>query len=99
MNTLEKLELLKDTYSDAEEFDLIIGKLLDVALSRHRLMLEKYEQDLRVFEQRYQMTSESFYFQFEAGEVGDDVDFFEWSGLYELYQTILKKIRQLERAV
>ncbi|MGA9379656.1 MAG: hypothetical protein WBV73_12885 [Phormidium sp.] len=99
MNTLQKLELLKDTYSDRAELDQILGKLLDVALSQHRLSLEKYDRDLREFEQRYDMESSIFYQRFEAGELGDDVDFFEWSSLYELRQDIQEKIHRLELAV
>lgn len=98
MNTLEKLELLKDTYSDQAELDQILGKLLDVALSQHRLRLEKYDRDLREFEQRYDMESSIFYQRFEAGQLGDDVDFFEWSSLYELRQNILEKIHRLKYA-
>jgi hypothetical protein len=96
MNTLYKLEVLKDTYSDEAELDLILGKLLDVSLSQHRLRLERYERDLREFERRYGMESATFYRRFEAGELGDAMDFFEWAGLYELCQDIMEKIRRLE---
>jgi len=96
MDTLYKLEVLKDAYSDEAELDLILGKLLDVSLSQHRLRLERYERDLREFERRYGMESAAFYRRFEAGELGDAMDFFEWAGLYELRQDIMKKIRRLE---
>jgi hypothetical protein len=99
MNTLYKLEILKDTYFDEAELDLILGKLLDVALSQHRLRLERYEQDLREFEKRYGMESATFYRRFEAGELGDAMDFFEWAGLYELRRDIVEKIRRLELAL
>ena len=99
MNTLQKLELLKDAYSDQAELDQILGKLLEVAFSQHRLRLEKYDRDLREFEQRYNMESSVFYQRFEAGELGDDIDFFEWSSLYELRQDIQEKIHRLELAV
>ncbi|MCZ7574985.1 MAG: hypothetical protein M5U01_41070 [Ardenticatenaceae bacterium] len=56
---LNKLEVLKDAYSDEAELDRVLGKLLDVALSRYRLRLERYERDLRDFEQRYGMESSS----------------------------------------
>jgi hypothetical protein len=36
--------------------------------------------------------------EFEAGELGDAMDFFEWAGLYELCEGILKKIQRLEMA-
>ncbi len=96
MNALYKLEVLRDTYSDEAELDLILGKLLDVSLSQHRLRLERYERDLREFERRYGMESAAFYRRFEAGELGDAMDFFEWAGLYELRQDIIEKIRRLE---
>jgi hypothetical protein len=59
---------------------------------QYRLRLKRYERDLREFEQRYEMNLENFYQRFEAGELGDEIDFFEWSGLYELRQDILNKI-------
>jgi len=96
MNTLHKLEVLRDTCTDEAELDLILGKLLDATLSRHRLRLDRYERDLRDFEKRYDMESETFYQRFEAGELGDGMDFFEWSGLYELRQDIIEKIQRLE---
>ena len=77
---------------------LILGKLLDATLSRHRLRLERYERDLRDFEKRYDMESETFYSRFEAGELGDATDLFEWAGLYELRQDIIEKIRLLQMA-
>ena len=99
MDTLDKLEVLKDTCPDEAELDQILGKLLDVALSQHRLRLERYERDLREFENRYGMDSAAFYRRFEAGELGDAMDFFEWAGLYELRQDILEKIRRVEPAL
>lgn len=96
MDTLYKLEVLKDTYSDEAELDLILGKLLDVSLNQHRLRLERYERDLREFERRYGMESATFYRRFEVGELGDAMDFFEWAGLYELRQDIIEKMRRLE---
>ncbi len=99
MDALSKLELIKEIYPDQAELDQILGKILDISLSQHRLRLKHYEQDLREFEQRYEMNSEKFYQRFAAGELGDEIDFFEWSGLYELRQDILNKIHRLELAV
>jgi len=98
MDVAHKLEVLKDTYSDEAELGLILGKLLDVTLSQHRLRLERYERDLRELEERYSMESATFYRRFEAGELGDAMDFFEWAGLYELRRDIIEKIQRLEMA-
>lgn len=97
MRILEKFELLQNTYVDESELDLILDKLLDVTLSQHRQRLARYEHDLREFETRYGMESATFYRCFEAGELGDDMDYFEWSGLWELYQDLKAKIERLER--
>ncbi len=98
MDTLRKFDVLRDTYSEVE-LDQIFGKLLSIALNQHRLRLERYEQDLHEFETRYGMESAVFYRRFEAGELGDAMDFFEWAGLYELHQDIKEKIGHLESVV
>jgi len=97
MDIAHKLELLKESYSEPDELDRMVGKLLEVALSQHKLRLQRYDRELQEFEKRYGMESSVFYQQFETGELGDTIDFFEWSGLYELRQDILEKIRKLER--
>lgn len=96
MDTLHKLEVFKYACFNDAELDQVLGKLLDIVLSRHRRRLERYEHDLGDFENRYGMSSATFYDRFEAGKLGDAMDFFEWAGLYELRQDILKKIRRLE---
>ena len=93
-----QLDILRDTYSDENGLAQILGKLVDAVLSRERLRLGRYEHDLRQFELRYGMESAVFYRRFEAGELGDAMDFFEWSGLYDLYQRAQEKVRRLEQA-
>ena len=45
-------------------------------------------QSLAVFEQRYQMPSDEFYAQYQAGTWGDERDFVEWAGDYQHYQEL-----------
>ena len=75
---------------------MILGKLLDVTLHQYRARLERYDQDLRAFEVRYDMDSKTFFQEFESGNLGDAMDFFEWLGLYELRKDLVKKIARLE---
>jgi len=99
MGTLQRLEILRDTYSDKTELDRLLEKLLGVTLEQNRLRLERYDRDLGEFEQRYGIKSSTFYRRFEDGELGDDMDFFEWAGLYELAQDLEGKIDCLEMAL
>jgi len=96
MDTSQKLEALKDACSDDAELDQVLGKLLEITLGEHRRRMERYERDLVEFENRYTMDSATFYQRFEAGELGDATDFFEWAGVYELRQDIQEKMRRLE---
>ncbi|NBD35602.1 MAG: hypothetical protein GVY30_06345 [Chloroflexi bacterium] len=95
VGVLHKFEVLKDTY-DTDELDLILGKLLDVTLHQYRARLERYDRDLHNFEVRYDLDSKTFSQEFESGKLGDAMDFFEWRGLYELRQDLVKKIARLE---
>ncbi len=99
MNTLEKLELLSENCSDRTELDRIIGQLLSIILTRHQQKLVIYNQDISKFEQTYKLDSEQFIQQFEAGILGDEMDFFEWFSLCKLRQDILVKIGNLEKAL
>lgn len=99
MDTLSKLEVLKDACPDEAELDRVLGKLLEAVLNQHRLRLERYGHDLKEFERRYSMESATFYHRFNVGELGDAMDLFEWSGLYELYQNLQEKIRRLKSAL
>ena len=40
MDIAHKLELLKETYSEPDELDRMVGKRLEVALSQHKLHLQ-----------------------------------------------------------
>ena len=96
---LDKLDVLKDIVIDTAQMDLLLGKLLEITLSDYRHRLERYQKDLEEFEQRFAMKSPVFYKNFEAGELGDKMDYFEWAGLYKLCQDAQEKIRRLESAL
>lgn len=40
---------------------------------------------LSSYEQQYQISSEEFYAQYQAGELQDSADFVEWAGDYQHY--------------
>lgn len=95
MSALQKLEVLKIAY-DEEELRQIVDKLLDEALNQRRTRLERYDAALHTFEQRYGMSSDQLHRRFEAGELSDDMDFFEWASLYELKQETEEQVKRLE---
>ncbi|MGI0491328.1 hypothetical protein ACN4EG_05915 [Alkalinema pantanalense CENA528] len=46
--------------------------------------VEDLKHRLKEYEDKYQMPSEHFHQRFQAGELGDDIDFFEWNTYYEM---------------
>jgi hypothetical protein len=63
--------------------------------AKYRNHIEQISGELEKFETNYKMSSEQFYRDFEAGELGDDEDFFEWSSLYENVLLYKKRIEEL----
>jgi hypothetical protein len=41
------------------------------------------------------MSSQEFYRRFRAGELGDEMDFVEWSVFYEMYQVTRQRLDML----
>jgi hypothetical protein len=57
--------------------------------------LSRYKERLTAFERRYGMTSEDFAARFNAGELGDDADWFEWQYLLDAYHETLRQLQLL----
>lgn len=72
-----------------------LHKVVCFQLAKYRGYLDQITPDLEKFELKYNMSSEQFYNKFEAGELGDDGDFFEWSSIYENALLFNKRIAEL----
>ncbi len=101
MTTIEKAErLVQYLKLHRREADPLIDNVLDKLLDRERQNLLKQRDQLRAelehFEQLYGTDSSEFYAKFERGEMGDDIDFVDWSGAWRVYQTILDSLAVLK---
>ncbi|XWK90515.1 MAG: hypothetical protein U7127_10825 [Phormidium sp.] len=61
-------------------------QLLEMEIQKNSLLNQIADLDRRLksFEQKYQMSSDSFYQLFQAGQLEDSMEFFEWSTYYEM---------------
>lgn len=64
-----------------EERHLLEHKIQSASISQQVTDLEEH---LRQYEEKYQISSQDFYQQFQAGELGDSADFFEWNTYCEM---------------
>ena len=51
------------------------------------------------FEQRYQLNSIEFQSRYQQGELGDDLDFMEWSATLEMLQQVKQHVTLLSGQV
>ena len=70
-------------------------KPLTQALQKMQHQLDELEHDLAEFQERYELSSAEFYTQFQAGEMGDDVDLIEWASLYQMTERLRERITLL----
>lgn len=73
-----------------------LNKLIHYQLAKYRNNISHIKRELEKFEKNYNMSSEVFHQDFEAGKLGDEGDFFEWSSLYENVLLYEKRIKEME---
>jgi hypothetical protein len=97
-STLQKLHALEVIYQEGYHnavVDRIVDKMVLLEREQAQHDLTELQQRLRTFETHYQMESETFYTRFQNGELGDDTDFFEWSALLNMHQSVLRRLQAL----
>ncbi len=60
------------------------------------LSLRQYRTRLDMFEAQYGMASELFAVRFDAGELGDEADWFEWEYVLDAYREIARQLELLK---
>ena len=96
--TLSRIQSLAQLYQagyHSSAVDATIEKL--VALERARLEQEiaELQRKLHCFEEKYRLSSEEFHRRFQAGELGDDADFFEWSAFQQMWLAAAEHLKSL----
>ena len=98
MATLDKLRSLEQLYRQGyrtEVIDRTVDKLLAMEMEQADKELRDLGARLSRYEQQYNMTSSEFYRRFRAGELGDEMDFVEWSVFYDMHQATLRRLKLL----
>lgn len=59
--------------------------------------LGRYKERLTALERQYEMASEDFAVKFNAGELDDEADWFEWQYLLDAYHETLRQLHPAGR--
>jgi len=54
-----------------------------------------YKKTLLAFEQKYHLTTQTFLERFEAGKMGDEIDYFDWYA----FSKLLAKLKKTQSAI
>lgn len=98
VTTLGRLRALERIYSQGhtdEIIDLTVRKLLEYQLQKDETQLAELRENLARFERNYGMKSEDFFARYQAGEMGDDAEVFEWNVLYKMYTRLADVVETL----
>ncbi len=96
--TVGRLQSLLELYLDGYQspvVDQTVSKLISLEVSQCRAELQRLAARLTAYEQQYGLTSSDFYQRFRTGELGDDMDFVEWSVFWDMHQATQKRLDNL----
>ena len=97
--TLGRLRVLERLYAQGyvdEVVDLTVRKLVEHQIQKDEAQLAGLNGDLARFEQRYGINSADFYARYQAGQMGDDADVFEWNALYKMHSRLADAVKSLQ---
>lgn len=97
--TLDRLEFLEQLYRQgyqSEVVDRSLEKILRLEQTAAQNDLANLQERLKAYETRYHMSSTEFQRRFQMGELGDEIDFMDWSVFFEMRAAVQKRLDDLQ---
>ncbi|MBE7444828.1 MAG: hypothetical protein HS132_06120 [Planctomycetia bacterium] len=93
---VKNLEKFIEKHGDDSFISQSISKMLAYKIKNYEAEIKRLDKELKTFERTYGMKSSVFFKKFSEGRLGDNMDFIEWSSLYQMYNGLLEKKVELE---
>lgn len=100
--TLQRLRALEHLYRQGyqdEVVDRTVYKLLERQIHKDEVQLRELGLELAKFEKQFGIPSAQFAAKYQAGEMGDEVDSFEWHVFYKMYLRLQNQLQILKGEV
>lgn len=88
----EKIHLIERITHNDEVTLRMLDKVIDFLVEKDRKKLAGFREKLVAFEQQYGMSTAEFQQRFDAGELGDAPQWFDWDGFATLAASIENKL-------
>ncbi len=96
---VKKLEKFVQKHEEDTFLSQTISKMVDYKIHKYNEEIKRLDKDLKRFERAYKKDSSVFFKEFKEGRMGDSMDFIEWSSLYQMRNSLLKKKLELESSI
>ena len=96
LEKLDVLQALSRSGGGSEVLSRSLDKIISLEQEQLQEKLEELGAKLRVYEDLYSRSSAEFQEQFESGTLGDEMDFFEWNVMYELWKVTQQRLQILQ---
>jgi len=93
---IKNLEKFIEKHGEDASISQTISKMLAYKVQRYDKEIKRLNRELRNFERTYKKESPVFFEKFKEGRLGDEMDFVEWSSLYQIRNRLLEKKKELE---
>jgi hypothetical protein len=87
---MPKLSFTSENMPTPEEFQRMLAEAMAESNPVDELLELAHE--LQEYERKYEMSSSEFFERFRRGELGDDMDWIEWAGVYQLFQRLKRRV-------
>jgi len=97
--TSEPLQILDSLYQRGYRSNLIdrsLNKIIELERANNLKQASELQANLQAYEIQYQIPSDIFYQRFSEGSLGDEMDYFEWGVIYELWQSVQERLQVLQ---
>ncbi len=93
---VKHLEKFIQKYGEDVVISQTINKMLEYKIREYDEEINRLNKVLKKFERKYKKESSVFFDEFNKGRLGDDMDFIEWSSLYQMRSRLIEKKAELE---
>ena len=93
---VRNLEKFIQKYGEDVVISQTINKMLEYKIREYDEEINRLNKVLKKFERKYKKESSVFFDEFNKGRLGDDMDFIEWSSLYQMRSRLIEKKAELE---
>ncbi|MEA3349931.1 MAG: hypothetical protein U9Q82_04855 [Chloroflexota bacterium] len=91
------IERLIDAKVQTPFIEQALEKIIQDQIAQEEIELQRLQPRLAKYEDVYNMPSSKFFALYQNGEMGDEMDYFEWNVIYKMYLESNKRKKSLNQ--